>query len=81
MRRGLLSHGARPGRLRIDGGRFLKQEEPIMNDAPRPGADISATQARQATTPGVVRWVLGVSLLLAIVAMVVAYWMAKGSGP
>ena len=51
------------------------------DDAPRHEADISTTQVRQATPAGVVRWVLGFSLLLAIVAMVVAYWMAKSRGP
>jgi hypothetical protein len=48
-----------------------------MNNSPRRETDISATQARQGTTPGIVRWVLGVSLLLAIVAMIVAYWVAR----
>jgi hypothetical protein len=53
-----------------------------MNEAPRQEANtLSAIQARQGTTPGVVRWVLGVSLLLAIVAMVFAYWIARSSGP
>jgi hypothetical protein len=47
-----------------------------MNDAPRHEANLSTTQARQGTTPGIVRWVLGVSLLLAIVAMFFAYWIA-----
>jgi len=48
-----------------------------MNDTPRRKDNISATKARQGVTPGVVRWVLGISLLLAIVAMIVAYWAAK----
>ena len=48
-----------------------------MNNSPHREIDISATQARQGTTPGIVRWVLGVSLLLAIVAMIVAYWVAR----
>ena len=33
----------------------------------------TATKARQGETTGVVRWVLGISLTLAIVAMVVAF--------
>ena len=32
-----------------------------------------ATKARQGETTGVVRWVLGISLILAIIAMVVAF--------
>jgi hypothetical protein len=39
-------------------------------------ATVSATKARQGITPGVVRWVLGISLLLAILGMFVAYWIA-----
>lgn len=34
----------------------------------------SATDARQGQKTGVVRWVLGISLILAIVAMAVAFW-------
>jgi hypothetical protein len=45
-----------------------------MNDNPRPIK--SATEARQGQTPGVVRWVLGVSLALVIVGMLVAYFVA-----
>ena len=33
----------------------------------------TATEARQGRTTGVVRWVLGVSLTLAIVAVIVAF--------
>ena len=33
----------------------------------------TATEARQGRTTGVVRWVLGVSLTLAIVAMIIAF--------
>jgi hypothetical protein len=33
----------------------------------------TATEARQGRTTGVVRWVLGISLTLAIVAMIVAF--------
>ena len=38
----------------------------------------SATDARQGETRGIMRWVLGVSTLGAIVAMVVAYWFVHG---
>jgi hypothetical protein len=34
----------------------------------------TATEARQGQTTGVVRWMLAISLALAIVAMIVAYW-------
>jgi len=49
-----------------------------MNDgSPTPHAiDKTANEARQAVTTGRVRWVLGISLALGIVAMVVAYWLA-----
>ncbi len=33
----------------------------------------SATDARQGETPGVVRWVLAISLVLVIIAMIAAY--------
>ena len=33
----------------------------------------TATEVRQGRTTGVVRWVLGISLTLAIVAMIVAF--------
>jgi|HubBroStandDraft_6_1064221.scaffolds.fasta_scaffold1889246_2 hypothetical protein len=33
----------------------------------------TATKARQGETPGVVRWVLGISLALAVIAMVIAF--------
>jgi hypothetical protein len=36
----------------------------------------TATEARQGQTTGVVRWVLAISLALAIVAMIVAYFIA-----
>jgi hypothetical protein len=39
----------------------------------RPTAVKTATEARQGRTTGVVRWVLGISLTLAIVAMIVAF--------
>jgi len=77
MRRAWPSHGGRRGRLPNDVDRFdAWLEEAIMNDAPRHEANRSTTQARQGTTPEIVRWVLEVSLLLAIVAMVIAYWIA-----
>ena len=42
-----------------------------MSDQPPPND--TTTKARQGETTGVVRWVLGISLTLAIIAMVVAY--------
>jgi hypothetical protein len=42
-----------------------------MSDRPPPVR--TATEARQGRTTGVVRWVLGISLTLAIVAMIVAF--------
>jgi hypothetical protein len=36
----------------------------------------SATDARQGETTGVVRWVLGISLAAAIIAMVIAFWVS-----
>lgn len=33
------------------------------------------TRARQGETPGIVRWVLGISLSLAIIAMVIVFLM------
>jgi hypothetical protein len=45
-----------------------------MNDTPRHHeATLSATKARQGATPGVVRWVLWISLALTIIALLVAY--------
>lgn len=35
----------------------------------------SATEARQGTTTGTVRWVLGISLALAVIAMILSYWV------
>lgn len=42
-----------------------------MSDKPPPVK--SATEARQGRTTGIVRWVLGISLALAIIAMFVVY--------
>ena len=36
----------------------------------------TATEARQGLTTGVVRWVLGISLTLAIVAMIIAFFVS-----
>jgi hypothetical protein len=44
-----------------------------MSDRPRIK---TATEARQGRTTGVVRWVLGISLALAIVAMIVAFFVS-----
>jgi hypothetical protein len=35
----------------------------------------SATEARQGVTTGRVRWILGISLVGAIVALAIAYWL------
>ena len=40
----------------------------------RPPIVKTATEARQGRTTGVVRWVLGISLPLAILAMIVAFF-------
>jgi hypothetical protein len=45
-----------------------------MSDKPAPVK--SATDARQGETTGVVRWVLGISLVASIIAMFVAYWVS-----
>jgi hypothetical protein len=42
-----------------------------MADQPPPRD--ATTKARQGETPGVVRWVLGISLTLVLVGMVVAF--------
>jgi len=42
-----------------------------VSDKPPPVK--SATDARQGRTTGVVRWVLGISLAAAIIAMIIAY--------
>ena len=42
----------------------------------RPPAVKTATEARQGRTTGVVRWVLGISLTLAIVGMIVAFFVS-----
>jgi hypothetical protein len=39
----------------------------------KPPSMKSATDARQGRTTGVVRWVLGISLAAAIIAMIIAY--------
>ena len=52
-----------------DGGLDLK--EAAVSDKPPPVK--SATDARQGRTTGVVRWVLGISLAAAIIAMIIAY--------
>lgn len=35
----------------------------------------TATQARQGRTTGHVRWILRISMVLAVIGMVVAYWL------
>jgi hypothetical protein len=46
-----------------------------MTDEPRHEASISTTHARQGVAPGIVRWVLWISLSLAVIAMIVV-WLA-----
>jgi hypothetical protein len=55
-------------------------EEVVMNDISAAPHTIekSTTEARQGVTPGVVRWVLALSLLAAIAAMVITYWIMRG---
>jgi hypothetical protein len=45
-----------------------------MSDRPPPVK--TATEARQGRTTGVVRWVLGISLTLAVVAMIIAFFVS-----
>ena len=49
-----------------------------MNDGPSPTKVIqkTASEARQGVMTGRVRWILGISLLLALIAMAVSYWIA-----
>jgi hypothetical protein len=47
-----------------------------MTETPDDKVELSTNQARQGQTPGVVRWVLGISLPLAIVAMFVVWWLS-----
>jgi len=43
--------------------------------APHP-IEKSTTEARQGITTGRVRWILAISMLLAVVALVISYWVA-----
>jgi hypothetical protein len=48
-----------------------------MNDGPQPHiTQKTASEARQAVTTGRVRWILAISLVGAVVAMGIAYWVA-----
>lgn len=50
-----------------------------MADNPTPSTEpkkLSTTQVRQGITPGIVRYVLMISITLAIIAMVLAYAFA-----
>lgn len=50
-------------------GRREDREDPVT---------LRTTEARQAVAPGVVRYVLGVSLVLAVAAMVIIYvWLSR----
>lgn len=55
-------------------------QEDIVTDHSNPHEPVvkSATDARQGTTTGTVRWVLAISLFGAIIALVVAYWLVHG---
>ena len=48
-------------------------EQPIDDGS---NANLSATEARQGETSGRIRWVLGISLTAAVIAMLVAYFVA-----
>jgi hypothetical protein len=52
--------------------------ETVMNDElPGPHkVEKSATDARQGMTTGRVRWILGISLALGVIALAVSYWIA-----
>ena len=43
----------------------------------RPPVVKTATEARQGRTTGVVRWVLGISLTLAIMGMIIAFFVSS----
>src|ERR1700758_2316422 len=62
-----------PGPSWLDSPVVFSNSESLMNDN-RPPIK-SATEARQGQMTGVVRWVLGVSLALVIIAMLVAYFV------
>ena len=44
--------------------------DPVRN---KPTRHMTATDARQGQTTGRVRWILGISIALAIIAMIAAY--------
>ncbi len=44
--------------------------DPVRN---KPQRQMTATDARQGRTTGRVRWILGISITFAIIAMIVAY--------
>mgnify|MGYP007100696035 CR=1 FL=1 len=48
-----------------------------QQDKTRAAADVTATRARQGITPGVVRYVLSVSLVLAVVALVLTFVLTR----
>jgi hypothetical protein len=56
--------------LRRYGGGLSPQEVAVSDKSPPVK---SATEARQGQTTGVVRWVLGISLTAAIIAMIIAF--------
>jgi hypothetical protein len=55
-------------------------KEPVISDHPSTHRPIekTATEARQGATPGIVRWVLAISLFGAIAALAVAYLLVHG---
>jgi hypothetical protein len=64
----------------LAGTQLSRARSPLMtgND-PTPATEpkkLSTTQARQGITPGIVRYVLMISITLAIIAMVLAYAFA-----
>lgn len=52
--------------------------QPTMEPATTEPVTKTATEARQGVTPGIVRWMLAISLTGAIIAMIVAYWYVRG---
>ena len=55
----------------------LDWENVMDRGSPHPHViEKSATDARQGATTGRVRWILGISLFGAIVALAIAYWVA-----
>jgi hypothetical protein len=54
------------------------ETQPRTDTAPADGAGVvkTPTDARQGVKLGVMRWVLGVSLVLAVIGVAIAYYVA-----